>query len=146
MRSLCTIGFAGKNLEQFVRLLREAQVTGLIDIRLRPTGQLSRYAHQADLKYVLEHYEGIEYVHAAELAPTGNILDDYRKSKDWNVYVRRFTSLMDERDMCSLLHSLAGDRQSVVLLCSEATAEQCHRRLLAEAYTKKHPETVLRHL
>ena len=39
MTALCTIGFAGKDLEDFVTLLRGAGVARLLDVRLRPDGR-----------------------------------------------------------------------------------------------------------
>ena len=143
MTTVYTIGFAGKSLEQFIALLREAEVTRLIDVRLRPSSQLSGFARGGDLQYVLEQYEHIEYVHAADLAPTDAILDGVRKSKDWDAYLAQFTALMAERDMVAELHRLAGAHERVALLCSEAKATTCHRGVLAAAYAKAHRAEVV---
>jgi uncharacterized protein (DUF488 family) len=138
-----TIGFAAKSLEQFVDLLKEAGVTKLIDVRLRPGSQLSGFARGGDLQYVLERYEHIEYVHAANLAPTDAILDGVRKSKDWDAYLAQYSALMRERKMQAELHRLIGDHERVALLCSEAKATTCHRGVLAAAYAKAHRAEVV---
>lgn len=78
-----TIGFGGKGLKEFVGLLRDASVSKVIDTRLRPDGQLSAYARRRDLEFFLESYESIEYEHNPDLAPTPEILDAYRRTKDW---------------------------------------------------------------
>ena len=146
MTALHTIGFAGKSLEQFLVLLREAGITRLLDVRLRPDGHLSAYARQRDLRYVLEHYEEIAYEHRPELAPTADILDGYRADKDWEQYEARFSTLLTERDWEDALDATLASGASVALLCSEAGPERCHRRLVAEAYASTHPGVDARHL
>ncbi len=66
------------------------------------------------------------------LAPTRDILDAYRRGKEeWPGYERRFLELMRERQVEEAL-----DRNlfaaPTALLCSEATPERCHRRLVLE--------------
>lgn len=146
MTALCTIGFAGKDLEDFVTLLRGAGVARLLDVRLRPDGHLSGYARQRNLRFVLERYEGIAYEHRPELAPTDGILDGYRADGDWELYERRFGALLDERDWLGALDASIAGGGSVALLCSEATPERCHRRLVAETYARLRPGVEVRHL
>lgn len=146
MTTLYTIGFAGKSLEQFVNLLEGAGVQRLIDIRLRPSSQLSGYARQADLKYLLQRYEGIEYVHSAALAPTAELLDRYRASKNWDEYEVEFRKLMTIRDMLCTCSQLVAGHDRVAMLCSEDKPDKCHRRLVAEHYLKSNPGSTLIHL
>ena len=128
-----TIGFTQKSAETFFGLLKTHYIQRLVDIRLRPNGQLSGFARRDDLPYFLrELARGCEYVHLPELAPTKEILDDYRKDKNWLRYVTRFELLMDEREIPTTLEQGDFETQTSCLLCSEATPEQCHRRLVAE--------------
>lgn len=146
MTTICTIGFGGKNLECFVRLLRESHVTKLLDTRLRPNSQLSGYARGGDIRYVLTKYEGIEYEHRPDLAPTALLLDHYRKTKNWSEYVQGFECLLADRNMPNIVMNAAGSHRVVALLCSEATADHCHRRLIAEAVMDRYPATEVKHL
>ena len=130
---LYTIGFTQKSAESFFTLLAENSVSLLADIRLRPGGQLSGFAKGTDLRYFLDRLcGGCGYVHLPLLAPTPEILDGYRSDHDWARYERRFAALMDERNVPGALDRalFAGNR--VCLLCSEATPDQCHRRLVAQ--------------
>ena len=128
-----TIGFTQKSAETFFGLLKTHYIQRLVDIRLRPNGQLSGFARRDDLPYFLRELAGgCEYVHLSELAPTKEILDDYRKDKNWLRYVTRFELLMDEREIPTTLEWGDFDSKTSCLLCSEATPEQCHRRLVAE--------------
>ncbi len=128
-----TVGFTQKSAELFFTLLADNAITLLMDIRLRPGGQLSGFSKGSDLAYFLDRLcNGCGYLHAPQLAPTKEILDEYRKDEDWARYERRFGRLMDERDVPAALDKSLFTNNRVCLLCSEATPEQCHRRLVAE--------------
>jgi uncharacterized protein (DUF488 family) len=130
---LYTIGFTQKSAEEFFSLLRGHLIERLVDIRLRPSGQLAGFAKQEDLPYFLrELSNGCQYIHLPLLAPTKEILEDYRKDGDWLRYVERFESLMDERHMPFSLGRDMFGIERCCLLCSEALPEKCHRRLVAE--------------
>ena len=71
------------------------------------------------------------YLHEPRLAPSEELLSSYRnKEVAWPDYERRFLELLAERDVHSVLDQQLFDGS--VLLCSEATPEHCHRRLVAE--------------
>jgi uncharacterized protein (DUF488 family) len=122
-------------------------VQRLVDIRLKPGGQLSGFAKQDDLPYLLSRLSaGCQYVHVPELAPTKEILGDYRKDSDWPRYVMRFEALMDERRVPESLNRADFETLTSCLLCSEPTPEQCHRRLVAERMAAHWPEVEIIHL
>jgi uncharacterized protein (DUF488 family) len=128
---LCTIGFAGKTAEEFFRLLQDAQVDKLIDIRLNRSGQLSGFAKYPDLPYFLEKVASIDYSHEPQLAPTAELLDTYRDSKNWAAYETGFLALMRERGVPQVFEATSWP-QHATLLCSEPGPEKCHRRLVAD--------------
>lgn len=129
---LYTIGFTQKPAERFFGLLAEAGVGRVVDTRLRPGGQLAGFANGRDLPWFLDRLVGCGYVHLPALAPTAAILDGYRADGDWDRYVARFEALLDERGVPDVLDRAAFAVVPNCLLCSEATPEQCHRRLVAE--------------
>jgi len=132
-----TVGFAGKTAEAFFGVLKRAGVRRVADVRLRPNGGLSLFARGTDLPFLLRELCGAEYVHVPLLAPTKEILKDYRKKKTgWPEYERRYRALLDERDAAGKLNR-ALFAVPAALLCSEASADQCHRRLAAE-YLRSH--------
>ena len=144
---LYTIGFTQKSAETFFGLLRDNGVTRLVDIRVNPHGQLAGFARQADLPYLLrELAAGCQYQHLPELAPTKELLKDYRGGRDWPRYVAQFEQLMDERDVPAMLRRPDFEAERCCLLCSEATPEQCHRRLVAERLARHWPEVEIIHL
>ncbi len=144
---LYTIGFTQKRAETFFELLRCNGIQRLVDIRVSPDGQLSGFTRKDDLPYFLDRLaDGCEYVHRPELAPTKEILKDYRADRDWDRYVHRFEALLDERHVPDILDRDEFEAAVSCLLCSEATPEQCHRRLVAERLAKHWLDVEIVHL
>src|ERR1700733_11002297 len=97
---VCTIGFTHKNAEDFFTRLRKAGVKRVVDVRLHNVSQLAGFAKRDDLKYFLKSIIGIDYVHSKILAPTQDILDEFKKHKgDWKVYEEKFLRLIRERQI-----------------------------------------------
>jgi uncharacterized protein (DUF488 family) len=127
-----TIGFTQKTAAQFFGALREAGIRRLLDIRLNNSSQLASFTKRDDLPFFLHEICGADYVHEPLLAPTQEILDAYKKQKGaWADYEQRFLALMAERRIEEHVDRRLLDGPTV-LLCSEPTAEHCHRRLVAE--------------
>lgn len=136
-----TIGFTQKSAEQFFGLLQSAGIQRLIDIRISNSSQLTGFTKSADLRYFLQAILNADYVHESRLAPTQQLLEDYRKKRvSWDGYVRIFNGLLEERQIATTLDRSLFERPAV-LLCSEPTAEHCHRRLVAE-YLQRHWDDV----
>jgi uncharacterized protein (DUF488 family) len=128
---LCTIGFTEKSAADFFGRLKGAGVRRILDVRLKNNGQLAGFSKRDDLDFFAREILGGEYVHLPMLAPTQEMLDEYRKEKKgWENYERRFRELMKEREIEKRV-----DRQLVdggCLLCSEDKPHMCHRRIVAE--------------
>ena len=130
---LYTVGFTRKRAETLFELLRKHSIQRLVDIRLNPGGQLAGFAKKDDLPYFLSKLaDGFRYVHLPELAPTKEILRAFRADSDWPGYAARFEALMNERGIPGALDRQEFETTVSCLLCSETTAEKCHRRLVAE--------------
>lgn len=127
-----TIGFGRKSAREFFGALRTAGIKQLLDIRLHNTSQLAGFAKRDDLAFFLAELCGASYRHEPLLAPTEELLKTYGKRKrDWPEYESRFRALLVERRIEEKLDRALFDKPTVVL-CSEPTAERCHRRLVAE--------------
>jgi uncharacterized protein (DUF488 family) len=129
---LYTIGFTQKTAQQFFELLSQHQVSCLLDIRLHPEGQLAGFTRKQDLPYFLRQLIRCDYRYLPQLAPTDEILKDYRSDMDWEKYQTAYLSLLDERKIPEILDRTLFEEKSCCLLCSEARPERCHRRLAAE--------------
>jgi uncharacterized protein (DUF488 family) len=140
-----TIGFTKTTAESFFTRLANADVKTVIDVRLNNVSQLAGFAKKDDLQYFLKAICQIEYEHRPELAPTQEMLDEYKKRRGaWATYEERFLELMAQRQVeetvprSSLNHAC--------LLCSEDKPDHCHRRLVAEYLRKKWGELEIIHL
>ena len=132
-----TIGFTKKSAEQFFGILRQNGIKRLVDVRLNNVSQLAGFAKRDDLQYFLRELCGAEYIHEPLLAPTQPMLDAYKKAKgSWSDYEKEFLALMAERKIEGRIDP-ALFAVPTVLLCSEPTAEQCHRRLVVEYLQRK---------
>lgn len=130
MSSLYTIGFSGKNAKTFFSLLSSHEIKTLIDVRLSNASQLAGYTKKNDLEFFLEKICNIKYLHLEILAPTKEILDGYKNKKiSWNEYEEKYMILINNRKIENLLKNI--DFDHACLLCSEPTADRCHRRLAA---------------
>lgn len=142
---ICTIGFSKKSLKYFVNLLQKNKVTKLVDTRLNNTSQLSGFAKKDDLHYVM-NLIGIQYEHDLTLAPTANILEDYKKKRiDWPEYEKKYLDLLYSRKTELKIDEIIGD-STPCFLCSEDKPHHCHRRLLVEYLKQYNKEIEIVHL
>ncbi len=127
-----TIGFTKRTAASFFGALKAAGVKQLIDVRLNNSSQLAGFTKRDDLAYFLRAICAADYRHEPLLAPTQEMLDTYKKSKgSWEEYARQFLALIAAREVERHIQR-ALFAVPTVLLCSEATPERCHRRLVAE--------------
>jgi uncharacterized protein (DUF488 family) len=136
MMRLFTIGFTKKSAETFFETLRKSGAKRVVDVRLNNVSQLAGFTKKQDLAYFLDKICGMEYVHLPALAPTQQLLDEYKKARgSWQGYERRFLDLMKARRVQETIsREVLADG---CLLCSEDKPDHCHRRLVAE-YLKQH--------
>jgi uncharacterized protein (DUF488 family) len=132
-----SIGFTQKSAREFFGALKAHGIQRLLDVRLNNTSQLAGFAKQADLAYFLGEICGAAYEHEPLLAPTQEMLDAFKKQKgSWDDYSATYLALIRSRKVESVL-SKDSFLKKTVLLCSEPTAEHCHRRLALE-YLQQH--------
>lgn len=142
---LFTIGFTKKSAEDFFGILSQSGIKRVIDVRLNNVSQLAGFTKRKDLEYFLNTIGRISYVHIPELAPTKDILDAYKKNGgDWEIYESQFMELMKQRKIAEEISPELLD--GGCLLCSEATPDRCHRRLVAEYLKQSWGEIKICHL
>lgn len=141
-----TIGFTKKPASKFFGELRRVGIKHLIDVRLNNSSQLAGFTKKDDLIFFLKEICGASYSHEPLLAPTSEILTPFKKKKiTWQDYEKRFLDLMIERKAEEKINRSIFE-QSTVILCSESTAEHCHRRLVLEYLQSKWGNLEIIHL
>ena len=146
MIALYTIGFTQTSAEHFFERLRAAGIRRLVDVRRNNTSTLAGFSRKDDLQYFLREILDVEYVHEPLLAPDDDLLQRYRKKTiRWQEFSPELLAQLAERQVESVLDRSAFEMPTV-LLCSESTAEHCHRRLVAEYLAQAWGDVEIVHL
>src|ERR1039458_4597717 len=138
--------FHQKTAEQFFTLLKRAGIRRLLDVRLNNVSQLAGFTKREDLQFFLTEICGADYGHEPLLAPTQEMLYEYKKNNgSWLDYETKFLALMADRKIEDKFDR-ALFSVPTVLLCSEPTAGHCHRRLVLEYLRDKWGDLTIAHL
>lgn len=142
--NLYTIGFSQKSAEEFFKILKSNNVIRLIDVRLNNKSQLAGFTNVKHLPYFLKIH-GIEYLYRPDFAPSKELLNGYKKkSISWSECEIEYNKILTQRNVIEKIDwNIFYD---AVLLCSEPTAEKCHRRLLAEYLAQNKGDIKIKHL
>jgi uncharacterized protein (DUF488 family) len=130
--ALFSVGYEGRNLDELVTLLREHQVTVLLDVRLNAVSRKPGFSKQR-LRAALEE-AGIEYRHARAL---GNPKDNREPfhTGDTARGARRFRALLTSDqaglELGYLAELLTSER--VAVFCFERDHDRCHRQVILDA-------------
>jgi uncharacterized protein (DUF488 family) len=131
MEVIYTIGFTKKSAREFFELLRKEKIDLVADVRLNNTGQLAGFTKKKDLQYFLS-LVGIKYDHWTPFAPTKDMRDKYHANWNWEEYECSYKSLLKSRNVLEQIDKSLLQSTCICLLCSEHTADKCHRRIAAE--------------
>ena len=141
-----TIGFTQRRAADFFGALRGVGIRRLVDVRLNNSSQLAGFTKREDLPFFLQEICDAEYFHEPLLAPAEEIFTAYKKQRgSWDDYQRAFLALLAERKVEEQLDPELFAKPTV-LLCSETTADRCHRRLVLEYLQEKWGGLTITHL
>lgn len=142
-----TMGFTQKSAEQFFGLINRNKIELLIDVRFNNQSQLAGFTKGRDLEFFLRDLCNCRYEHSIVFAPTKEILSHYKKQEmSWEEYVIKYNELLEKRKVENIFIEKYIEFDRILLLCSEVTAEKCHRRLLAERLKKYISEIEIIHV
>ena len=126
-----TIGYGGRNPQEFVEVLKQKGVKVVVDVRLRPDrASMGSYARAKSQDKGIERLlgtAGIEYCSVLEL---GNI---FLGQSDWK---ERYQDLMI-RAGDLLTQRLENVSSPFCLMCAEKSPAECHRSFIAEYLVSK---------
>ncbi len=134
MPTVRTIGHSTRPVEDFVELLREHDVTRVVDIRTVPKSRHNpQYRHDA-LAASLEG-AGLGYTYVEELGGLRKRRADSVNTAWRNASFQGYADHMGteefRRGMARLME-IAGE-ESPVIMCAEAVPWRCHRSLVGDA-------------
>lgn len=107
-------------------------------MRLNNVSQLAAFSKRDDLRYFLRTICGADYRHELLLAPTLEMREAYN-SKDMTFaeYAEAYTRLLASRKVELALSAADFNSKRTVLLCSEHSADRCHRRVALDYLNSK---------
>ncbi|MGH8203379.1 MAG: DUF488 family protein, partial [Steroidobacteraceae bacterium] len=130
---ICTIGYAGRNLEAYLNRLLVAGISLLCDVRRNPLSRKYGFS-KGTLAHACEGI-GIRYVHLPEL---GISSEERRGLNSPKAYERLFSTyrrdtLPKQQEALTKIRDWVDQGERVALTCFEAHAQQCHRHCVADA-------------
>lgn len=150
MNKIYTIGFTKKDAKTFFQLLKENEISLLIDVRLNNVSQLAAFSRYPDIVYFLKEICKCEYKPDKMFSPTDITLKEYKNNNiTWDEYVYQFNRTMEQRNIDDYIikyYSEFVKNKIICFLCSENTPENCHRRLVAERFANIFKDIEIVHL
>lgn len=141
MLKIYTIGTNGKNKEIFAEILNAVNVNTVIDVRLWRQSRFVPWTSGTNLLRML----GDKYKYIPELTPTLDLLTKIKNGTiNWTEYEQIFNDILKKRQIENLF--APNTINKVCFLCAEKTAENCHRRLVAEYLQQHFPDIEIVHL
>ncbi|MGH8263651.1 MAG: DUF488 family protein [Steroidobacteraceae bacterium] len=134
-----TIGYEGITVESFLRTLRNAGVTRLLDVRELPISRRKGFSKTA-LATAL-NAAGIDYQHERALGAPRHLRHRLRADRNLTRYFADFREyLATQRTLLDTLARTVTGR--VALLCYERNPAECHRSVVATALARRTKSTV----
>jgi uncharacterized protein (DUF488 family) len=141
---LFTVGYEGRTLPQFVRLLQENGITRLVDVRERPASRKRGFS--ALPLFDALRKAGITYESDRALGNPEEIRTLWKNGSLREGKVRYRNLLRNgRRPRVELLLALS-KIERVCILCYEGDADLCHRSVIAEEAARLEPDLVIQHL
>lgn len=129
-----TIGHSTRPLKEFLALLKEHEITCLVDVRTVPRSRHNPQFNRETLSGKLPK-AGIRYSHMPGLGGLRHTKTNSINTAWRNASFRGFADYMQTREFVKNLQPLMrlSRRKRVAIMCAEAVPWRCHRSLIADA-------------
>jgi len=125
-----TIGYSGKEIHEFINIVKEAGIVTLIDIRFLPVSRFKPEFSKNNLKRSLET-NGIIYIHRPEWGVPRDVraFSIGKKTRDdiWNWYDTYVLPNVIKKNLDEFFNSM---EHPIALMCVEHDPTECHRHRL----------------
>ncbi|MBI5360971.1 MAG: DUF488 domain-containing protein [Planctomycetes bacterium] len=129
-----TIGYEGKQIEEFIFFLKKFNITRLIDIREVPISRKKGFSKIA-LKNQLNS-ANIEYVHIKSLGSPGYLRDKLKSDRDYDYFFKTYSEYLAKNSNAIKELLQYTDKGTNCLMCFEKNYEKCHRSVVINAFQK----------
>lgn len=129
-RDFYTIGYSGKEIHEFINIVKEAGIATLIDIRFLPVSRFKPEFSKNNLKRSLET-NGIIYIHRPEWGVPRDVraFSIGKKTRDdiWNWYDSYVLPNVIKKNLDEFFNSM---EHPIAFMCVEYDPTECHRHRL----------------
>jgi uncharacterized protein (DUF488 family) len=130
-RELITIGYEGREIEQFIDCLKQQRISRLIDIREVPISRKRGFSKSA-LKERLED-ENIGYIHLRALGSPSFLRKKLKFDQNYQDFFKAYSKYLTENfAVVDKLYQYISDGINC-LMCYELSEQHCHRSIVAQA-------------
>ncbi len=125
-----TIGYEGRDIEEFVDRLKQFHISRLIDVREIPLSRKPGFSKTL-LRERLES-ENIEYVHVKALGSPSSIRNKLKTDLDYDYFFKAYNDhLSQNMEVIEEVYRFLSDGTNCIM-CFERFPEKCHRTAVAD--------------
>lgn len=131
MRTLCTIGYEGSDVDRLVATLKNVGIQVLADVRQLPLSRKKGLSKNSLREKLMK--AGIEYIHFRELGdpkPGREAARSGDYAKFEKIFLNHLASPSAQEALRNLLK--VAESQKTCMLCFERCATVCHRSYIAD--------------
>jgi uncharacterized protein (DUF488 family) len=122
-----TIGYSGRGIDEFVRVIKNANIATIVDIRFSPVSRFKPEFSKNNLKRKLET-NGVMYIHRPEWGVPRDIraFSIGKETRDdiWDWYDTYILPTIITRNLDGFFNSM---EHPVAFMCVEYDPTECHR-------------------
>lgn len=143
--SLYTIGYEGRDLEEFTSCLKSFGIQTLIDVRDIPYSRKKGFS-KSPLSQYLEEF-GIEYIHLKQLGSPKDLREKVKTDGDYKSFYKAYSShIQSQKESVETLYQIVMSNNACIM-CYERDPNNCHRLMVADVIKKKgHNGFVVQHI
>jgi len=129
-----TLGYEGKSILELLDLLKENEITLLVDVRENPFSRKKGFSGR-ELEYYLASCS-IGYLHLKELGAPPAMRQKVRREGDYHQFFREYRRHL--ADQSHMLQEVAEkfSHEVICLLCYEKNPDYCHRTVVAQELSR----------
>ena len=133
--SLHTIGYEGRDIDEFVNRLRDFGIGVLVDVRDIPLSRKEGFSKTPLSQYLKEN--NIEYVHLKELGSPKPLREKVKSDGDYEYFFKEYSVYIQTQGQAvEDLYQITINNNSCIM-CFERDPFSCHRLIVAQEIKKK---------
>ena len=147
-KELClfTIGYEGRNIDEYLNLLIKNNIKILCDVRKNPMSRKYGFSKQSLQKKTKDL--NMEYLHIPELGIRSNLRKNLFSEQDYKAlfaFYKKETLSKKEKELNKIIDEFR-KKKRMALTCFELDSSLCHRSCVSSALKKTNPELNIKHL